>query len=197
MANNEKKLLILDLDETLIHAAEEKIAGLEPDTKIIGYYVYFRPYLTDFLKSAAQYFDLAIWSSGTDDYVDAMVDSILPSGVSLKFIWGRSRCTYKRESHRIKHDDSICEYEYTKQLKKVIRKGFKKERVLIIEDSPLKVANCYGNAIYISPFYGYPDKELKKLSSYLITLRNVQNVRRVEKRQWSVNPNYVKDDFLR
>ena len=197
MTNKEKILLILDLDETLIHATEEKVSGIVPDTTALGLYVYFRPYLTEFLKKCAKYFDLAIWSSGTDDYVEAMVKTFLPEGISLNFIWGRSRCTYKRVWNREKYDDFLFEYEYTKQLKKVIRKGFKKEKILIIEDSPLKVSNCYGNAIYISPFFGYPDKDLKKLASYLITLKNVQNVRRVEKRHWSINPNYVKDNFLR
>jgi len=62
------RTLVLDLDETLIYATETPPERM-PDFCLYGYYVYRRPYLTDFLARARSEFDMAVWSSASDDYV--------------------------------------------------------------------------------------------------------------------------------
>ena len=177
-------LLILDIDETLLHAADTRVDGRAPDAEVLEFQVYFRPHVADFLRKCAEDFELAVWSSGTDDYVEAMVDA-LPAHRSLfRFVWGRSRCTYKRERTNSRFGELLPDYEYTKQLKKVVRTGYRKERILIVEDTPLKVLNCYGNAIYVPPFMGQPDEVLPELHAYLRTLKDAEDVRRIEKRFW-------------
>jgi hypothetical protein len=47
VAGTEKILLILDLDETLIHASEEQL-DREADFRVFGYHVYIRPHLEPF-----------------------------------------------------------------------------------------------------------------------------------------------------
>jgi RNA polymerase II subunit A small phosphatase-like protein len=75
--------------------------------------------------------------------------------------------------------------EYAKLLKKVRRLGFNVNRVLIVDDTPAKVRNCYGNAIYPTPFLGNPDdNELVILAEYLEVLKAAENIRGIEKRQW-------------
>ena len=65
------------------------------------------------------------------------------------------------------------------------RLGYDAKRVLIVDDTPEKVRNCYGNAIYPNPFLGSPDdKELIILAGYLHSLHDAENVRSIEKRQW-------------
>ncbi len=81
-------LLILDLDETLIHATEEPLQR-EPDFFVGPYSVYRRPYLADFLTSCSACFRLAVWSTGTDEYVGPVVERIMPPGVEPAFVWGR------------------------------------------------------------------------------------------------------------
>lgn len=184
--NEKKMLLILDLDETLIHSSEEKIKGVEPDFCVDHFFVYKRPYLEDFLRFCDKHFKLAVWSSATDDYVKEIVMNIFPSEIKLEFIWGRSRCTFKKqtamdESAYINHSDH---YDYTKQIKKVKRRGYDLSKVLIIDDTPSKVANCFGNAIYIDEFSGVPDSDLKLLADYLKRIKDVENVRKIEKRFW-------------
>ncbi|MCC5935572.1 MAG: HAD family hydrolase, partial [Balneolales bacterium] len=150
----------------------------------MGFQVYFRPHLAEFIFKCAQVFELAIWSSGTDHYVEVMVDA-LPAHRSLfRFVWGRSRCTYKRERTQARLGELLPDHEFTKQLKKVVRAGYRKERILIVEDSPLKVLNCYGNAVYVPPFMGQPDNVLPELYAYLLTLKDAPDVRRIEKRFW-------------
>jgi RNA polymerase II subunit A small phosphatase-like protein len=82
-------LLILDLDETLIHAAEQPLER-PADWRLGPYSVYCRPYLAEFLAAVAQSFALAVWSSGTIDYVEAMVARIMPHGRACAGLGTRS-----------------------------------------------------------------------------------------------------------
>ena len=74
---------------------------------------------------------------------------------------------------------------YRKPLVKLKRHGWPLERVLILDDTPSKSAQNYGNAIYPKPFEGDPnDDELALLAKYLPELASCENVRKVEKRNW-------------
>lgn len=53
------KLLILDLDETLVYATDKKIDH-EPDFKVLDYYIYKRPGLDDFLNTCLEWFEVGI-----------------------------------------------------------------------------------------------------------------------------------------
>lgn len=64
-------LLVLDLDETLIHSSETPLHRA-PNFRVGPYYVYQRPDLQEFLATAAVHYRLAIWSAGSDDYVAAI-----------------------------------------------------------------------------------------------------------------------------
>lgn len=78
---------------------------------------------------------------------------------------------------------------YLKNLKKVKHRGYDLAKVLIVDDSPEKVQRHYGNAIYVTPFHGSPDdSELRLLSGYLRSLHPVDDVRRIEKRNWRSRP---------
>ena len=181
-------LLILDLDETLLHASAKKLRD-DFDFQVFDYFIYKRPGLDNFLKSCAQHFKLAVWSSASDDYVAEVVRQIIPPEITLEFSWGRSRCTPFRlprlDERGFYNYDYASSYEYAKRLKKVRRRGFSLQRVLIVDDTPAKVLHNYGNAIYVKPFYGDPnDTELPRLGAYLASLKDVENVRTIEKRNW-------------
>ena len=184
--NDEKTLLILDIDETLIHASERKLDSGE-DFRIFDYYVYKRPYLDTFLKTVHQVFLLALWSSASDEYVEAIAQKIIPNEIDLEFVWARSRCTYRRNYFRDTGDfmDYKNHYHYIKPLKKLKRKGYLLDRILIVDDSPHKSKDNYGNAIYPKAFLGdSADNELELLAQYLQTLKDEENVRSIEKRNW-------------
>jgi RNA polymerase II subunit A small phosphatase-like protein len=177
VAPDEPILLILDLDETLVHAAEEPL-DRGHDFLVGPYRVYRRPFLDEFLTACADDFRLAVWSAGTDEYVRQTVDRILPQGIEPAFVWGRSRCVRR-------YDPEMLEDFPLKDLKKVRRLGYRLERVLIVDDTPRKVRRHYGNAIYVPPFFGDPgDEALPRLARYLTSLKNASNVRILEKRGW-------------
>lgn len=173
-------LLILDLDETLIHAIEEPLPR-EPDFVVGPYSVYRRPYLAEFLISCSACFRLAVWSTATEEYVRPVVERIMPKGVEPAFVWGRGRCVRRYDPERF-------EDYHLKDLKKVRRMGYRLERVLIADDSARKVERHHGNAVYVPPYFGEPEDDLlPRLAQYLASLRGVVDVRTVEKRGWSRN----------
>src|SRR5687768_9055484 len=97
MDNTSTKLLILDLDETLVYGTEEK-PDIKEDFTFDKYWVYKRPHLERFLTSIVQHFKIGIWSSAGDEYVIEVVKKIRPDDVQFEIVWARSRCTQRRES---------------------------------------------------------------------------------------------------
>ncbi|NMO14281.1 HAD family hydrolase [Pyxidicoccus fallax] len=184
---DDRILLILDLDETLIHARDERLER-DADFQVFGYHVYVRPHLEPFLQECAARFRLAVWSSASDDYVAEIVRRILPGGLDLEFVWGRSRCTLALDSRKVQEEgflDPGSHYSYAKKLAKLKRRGYRLERVLIVDDTPAKCIHNYGNAIYVKEYEGQPqDTELLDLGRYLATLAEAANVRTLEKRDW-------------
>ncbi|MBS1585408.1 MAG: HAD family hydrolase [Bacteroidetes bacterium] len=172
-------LLILDLDETLIYATKSKLA-INELAYVDPYYVYGRPGLQDFLQGINEHFDIAIWSSADDAYVQEIVKEIIPDTISLKFVWGRSRCSMKR--------NELDEYYFEKRLDKVKKQGYRMEHILIVDDTREKSRSNYGNAIHIAEYTGQAeDLELSLLMKYLISLKDTENVRTMEKRGWRNN----------
>lgn len=75
--------------------------------------------------------------------------------------------------------------DYVKPLKKLKNRGYRIERMLIVDDSPSKCVDNYGNAIFIKPFMGETDdQELSFLAHYLKSIANEINFRTIEKRGW-------------
>ncbi|MBN9296926.1 MAG: HAD family hydrolase [Filimonas sp.] len=177
MKTKSDKLLILDLDETLIHATQTELA-IASDFRFDNYFVYKRPGLQKFLHDVSLHFTIAIWSSAGDDYVKAIVQQFKTEEISFSFVWGRSKCSLKR-------NPVYDTYSFEKRLDKLKKNGFRLEQILIVDDSPAKSRTNYGNAIYIKEFTGdSEDRELSFLYDYLLTLKNVENVRTIEKRRW-------------
>ena len=177
MAIIPEKLLVLDLDETLIHSSLSKLS-YEEDFSFDDYFVYKRPLVERFLVTIASHYKLAIWSSAGDIYVQTIAERIKPKEIDFEFVWGRSRCTLKR-------DMETDTYEYEKKLSKLKKKGFALETTLIVDDTHQKARSNYGNAIYIKEFTGDPnDMELEDLLDYLLRLKEETNFRTIEKRNW-------------
>lgn len=92
-----KHLLVLDIDETLVHSdliVEQSVElahmkGKKYDTKVNFpnpnktvdvYGVRYRPFLLEFIDRMHRIFDLAVYTASTRDYADAVVNSLDPAG---------------------------------------------------------------------------------------------------------------------
>lgn len=165
-------LLILDLDQTLIYA--NKCFNIDPDFTHADFYVYYRPYLREFLQRAQKLFELAIWTAGSLDYAIPIIGTF---GVQFKFVLTRESCT-----QRISGDNQIY---LTKDLKKIKRKGYDLQRILIVDDNPETYSKNYGNGIAIRAYHPMlADHDLISLLVYLQSIHDSPNFRMIDKRGW-------------
>jgi RNA polymerase II subunit A small phosphatase-like protein len=172
-----RKLLVLDLDETLIYANEQAL-DRPADLRIAAYHVYLRPGIERFLIGVSESYRLAVWTSSSPAYATAVCQALFADRIALDFVWGRDRCTPTR-------DFALDTWCFSKRLKKLRPRGYKLEQVVVVDDSPEKHTKNYGNLVQVLPFEGdLSDTELELLLPYLVRLSTVENVRAVEKRGW-------------
>jgi RNA polymerase II subunit A small phosphatase-like protein len=183
-----KPLIILDIDETLIHTENvpleyEKHYDYDFKFKGLGksfYYTKKRPFLDQFLKYVFENFDVSIWTAAGDEYALEILKGINIDKSKLKFFYTQENCTIK-----LSYDYS--DYYGVKNLNKLKKKGYDLNRVLIVDDKSETAVNNYSNLIQVKPFTDdLDDSELLKLISYLETIKDEPNYRRIEKRGWSV-----------
>ena len=87
-----KKLLILDLDETLIHSTYIDLKLNQKPHKYKFFYIYQRPFLEEFMESVSLHFDLAIWSASKADYVKEIIKKTALSNYKFQFVYTRAKC---------------------------------------------------------------------------------------------------------
>jgi RNA polymerase II subunit A small phosphatase-like protein len=190
-----KKLLILDMDETLLHTeCFRDIDYLEEgsyDFKFpLGgggwsndehwYFTLKRPFLDEFMKYVFDNFKVAIWTAGGSDYASEAISRAGIDKNKLEFFWTSERCTMKY--------DFETGFRYgVKNLEKVHKSlGWDLNNVLIVDDVQKTAINNYGNLIHIKEFCNdRSDIELNKLMGYLDKIKDSNNFRSIEKRGWS------------
>lgn len=148
------KLLVFDLDETLIHASSKKLKH-KPDFHYQDLFVYKRPHLDEFLNECSKLFDIAIWSSANDEYVHNVVSLFKPKTIDFEFVWAQSACWLKIAKV---YDESmgmhLKEYQNIKPLEKIVRMGYEMKNLLIVDDSEFKVVDNPHNYLVIPAFEG-------------------------------------------
>lgn len=111
--------IVLDLDNTLIFATPNKIEKLKNYALINNkFYVYKRPHLDHFLISLSQYCDLILYTAGTKEYAEKIIDYIDKN----KLISAR----YYRED---------CVPKLNQYFKDVSKFGFDEQKTLIVDDN--------------------------------------------------------------
>jgi len=154
------KLLIFDLDETLLHATTKQL-GRASDFEYAPYFIYKRPFLLELLNAAEPFYDFAVWSSSSREYVDAVVAEIF-TGFDVKFSWAVERCIQRV-------DAQSNGYVYIKDLRRVQSHGYPVERITILDDSPEKIARQPRNHLRVKPYYGLDeDRELLTIAEELV-----------------------------
>lgn len=172
-----RPLLILDLDETLIWATDSD-PGRQGDFRVAGYSVTKRPFLNEFLDYAFEDFDIAVWTSATGRYARPIVAEVFRGRARLKFVWLRHKCT-----PRLNPDTQQA--FHLKDLRKVRRRGYDLERVLIVDDSPETARRNYGNLLQVAAFEGQADdRELADVIPFLRWIKDQPQFRSLEKRDW-------------
>eukprot|EP01135_Chromosphaera_perkinsii_P006631 Nk52_evm33s554 gene=Nk52_evmTU33s554 len=166
-----KKILVLDLDETLIHSSVKDV-NVQYDLKIeifinrmaCLFYVYKRPYVDFFLETVQQWYNLVIFTASIKEYGCPVIDS-LDAGKGL------FQRRYYRES---------CIHEGGSFIKDLKLIDPDLRNIMIIDNSPAAYAFQQENAIPIESWMDNPnDEALLDLLPFLDALRFSEDVRSV------------------
>jgi carboxy-terminal domain RNA polymerase II polypeptide A small phosphatase len=167
-----KKLLVLDLDETLIHTVStyEQLSRA-PDNVFYfdaaqqrPYPVYKRPGVEKFLMSVASQFEVAVWTAGTREYAEPILNWLDPYGFITTRLY-RDSCTELEDG------------SYVKDLSKLNRSL---SEVVIVDNNPYSFQFQPDNGIQCLDFYfDKCDTELKRIRQFLHIIKDVHDIRTV------------------
>lgn len=172
---SEKKLLVLDLDETLVHASFYKpewcsyVMKLDMSGIVYNLYIQMRPGVREFLKEVQKIFTVIIFTASLPQYANPVIDLLIP-GFPKERRFYRSAC-------------STVNRTYVKDLRIF---GVSLEKVIIVDNNPCSFMLQPENAILSKTWEGdRTDSEL--LDVILPLLKSVESADDVRK-QLSKDP---------
>ena len=167
-----KKILILELDETLIHTTFMEVPNCDYDftfninflERPVKVYVYKRPYVNEFLYQMSKYYNIIIYSSNIPEYSNPLIDKLDEEKVILKRIYKDKRI----ELNGVLFTD----------LSKLIIENGSNIIIIINNSSPPFINNSNNNTLPMNSWhFNKSDDELIKLKGFLEFLSNVNDVR--------------------
>ena len=168
----DKKTLVLDLDETLVHssffpfAKNDIVLNIDFDGVFYNIYVLVRPWAEEFIQEMAKYFEIIVFTASIASYASPLLD-ILDKGKNIKFRLYREQCNFINGM-------------FIKDLKRLNRNL---KDVIIVDNSPLAYAFDVDNGLPIlSWFDNREDKELLYFQPLLKFLAKVDDVRKYIKK---------------
>ena len=182
--NINKKTLILDIDETLVHSSMTPFPNgshLTIEMKVSGRkyiaYVLKRPYLEHFLQEMSSLYEVIVFTASIAEYAEPLLQELDRNKI-IKYKLNRSHCIF-------------IQGNYIKDLR-VIKRPMKD--LIIIDNNPISYAINPDNGIPILSWFDNPnDTELLKLIPLLKYLAKVNDVRPIIKQV--VNKNLNQLDF--
>ena len=161
-----KKNLILDLDETLIHADFNEIFPKSSYDKIIKFIpkdedeeievgIFIRNGINEFFTQLSKFFNIIIFTASSSDYADAVLDYLDPERKYIKLRLYRENCI------------NINDLTSIKDLR--IIKNIDLAKTIIVDNSMYSLAAQLTNGILINSFYNdKSDIELYNVLGYLL-----------------------------
>ena len=190
-----KKLLILDLDETLIHSdldftLKEKISKYDTilyfnsdEEKNIPIPLLIRPGMEKFLDYAEKEFDLVVFTASDQSYADAIINYIERDKKYFKMRLYRNHCIFIEPGLYIK------DLRIFSNIKKL-------EDIIILDNSLFSFANQLNNGILITSFFcDMNDSFLENVKCYLEYIKNEKDIRLINKESFRLEE--IKEDIIR
>ena len=176
LKHNNKKLLILDLDETLVHSSFKPL-GIDHDNKIIkpdiflkilfdnkyyNLYVLTRPYINEFLKEMSKLFIIYIFTASIKEYANPLLNEIDKNNIISRRLF-RDSCTITKDGKYIKNLNNL---------------NFNLKDVILLDNNPISYSYNKANGIPIKSWHNDKnDKELIKIGNFLTFISSVNDVR--------------------
>eukprot|EP00762_Andalucia_godoyi_P006812 ANDGO_00892.mRNA.1 CTD nuclear envelope phosphatase 1 homolog len=169
-----KKILFLDLDETLIHSSINPESSTKAhykftvtlDGTLCDFYVFERPFVDAFLQQLSFWYELWIFTASLPEYANPVIDRLDRKRLISKRLF-RQQCTLRGET-------------FVKDIKLYTpRRDLDLSRAVLLDNSPHAGMVCEDNLVPCISFYGDYDEELLDLIPFFHALWYVQDVRSV------------------
>ena len=166
----DKKTLVLDLDETLVHSQfmtfsnpSDVVIKIEIENEIHDIHVMVRPGVKEFLEKMEKFYEIVIFTASVSKYADPLLDIIDKNGY----------CPYRL----FREHCSLFNTTFVKDLKRL---GRDLKNIVIVDNSPLSYSLHPENGLPISTWFeDKSDRELYKIMPILEFLSNVNDVREI------------------
>ena len=143
-------LVILDLDETLIHSCDEWIG--RPHDFVAGNKMMFsRPFAKDLVRELVRKYSVAVWTASYGAYTRDIIKYLFEDPNCLAFMWDRSRCLLKSAPKKTDH--------FVKDLAEVYAAGWSQDSFCLVDDRPEHIIGAPANVISVKPCYGSADDQ--------------------------------------
>lgn len=141
-----KKLLILDLDNTIAYSSSHEMRVPDFKFDVFGAMVWgrTRPGAVSFIRECSKHYHIGVYSAGAREYVHRVLEYIWPNDVDKRFVWTRDECTEDPDGPPVK------------SLACLLQCGdWTLDRMVVLDDTPeAYVEEHRGNVLRIRPFYG-------------------------------------------
>jgi len=165
-ADINKKCLVIDLDETLVHSSFKPISNadfivpVEIDGTIHQVYVLKRPFVDEFLKKMGELYECVLFTASLAKYADPVTD--------LLDKWDVFRARLFRES---------CVFHRGNYVKDLGRLGRKIDHIIILDNSPASYFFHPENAVPCTSWFDDMDnKELLEMIPFFEELSSSDNI---------------------
>lgn len=185
--NQNKKIALFDLDETLVHCIGEinknncnkveykdshKIKVILPCKKEVTIGINVRPHWKESLDKIKEKYNIVIFTASHQSYSDAVLNYLDPEDVYFHYRLYRDSCALYKTS-----DINF----YVKDLD-IFKDNYNLKDIIIIDNSILSFAYHINNGIPVVPFYdSKQDSELPLLSFYLLLIASYKDLRDANK----------------
>ena len=152
---SKRKLLIFDLDETLVYTDPDKMKST------------IRPHTDEMLEALSAHYDIAVWTAAEKHYADQIIDGLVdPLG---KFILMR---LYREDCVQI--TDEICIKDFR------VLEGIDMKRVVLIDNQLLSFATNLENGFLCDSFNGsMADVELSSIKDFFLNYKDEDDLQKL------------------
>ena len=184
--HEDRKTLIFDLDETLVHCVErpeiaDAVVGISlPNGEKVKIGINIRPFAKECLAEAAKFFEVIVFTASHQIYADSVLDYLDPQGQLIH--------------HRLYRENCIpVKGAYIKDLR--ILKDRKLKNIAIVDNAAYSFAYQLENGIPIITWHDDPcDRELYNLMDYLKVLAESTDVREINREVFNLHTFY--EDYM-
>jgi len=179
--HKDKKTLVFDMDETLIHCNESAdmpcdvvLPIIFPNGEVVEAGINVRPYAIEILKELSQYYEIIVFTASHSCYANVVLDYLDPHEEFIHHRLFRESCVVTEEGVHIK------------DLRVIGNRNL--EDVILVDNAAYSFGFQIENGIPIIPYYdNKADQELFHLIPYLKFLSSVRDLREINKQTFKLH----------